>query len=252
MYSIILAFLILVLPLPAFAATATSRPVQKTPFQEYNPDIDKFAFAKSFITSLSYYGRLNLRLNKEKEVGDKFNKDTKVVKTFVNNRTLDNTELRIAKNYLPKYTESKNMLIRRVAYDTMVAYEQNIKVSYVERRLWDAYYRFKKIGRPRDLNENDFKTQMASLARDRKAAGMAVLESVMMFKKVLLSAKACQDETCRELALTQAERDKLLRKLDEFAGDNMAWGMKSGQGTFEAAIASLREVLEDSAYVSIP
>ena len=108
------------------------------------------------------------------------------------------------------------------------------------------------MGLPKNLNEEDFKKQMSSLARDRKTSGMAVLASVMMFKKVILSAKSCQDENCQVLALTQAERDKLLQKLDSFAGENMAWGMKAGQGTFEAAIASVREILEDSAYVPVP
>jgi hypothetical protein len=134
----------------------------------------------------------------------------------------------------------------------MLAYEQNITVSSAERRLWDAYYRFKKMGLPKNLNERDFKRQMESLAHDRKVAGIAVLETVMMFKAVMLSAKSCPDENCQDLALTQAERDKLLQKLDAFAGDKMAWGVKAGQGTFEAAIASVREILEDSAYVSVP
>jgi hypothetical protein len=30
----------------------------------------------------------------------------------------------------------------------------------------------------------------------------------------------------------------------------MAWGMKTGQSTFEAAVASLREILEDPEFVS--
>jgi len=248
---VILAFLVFALPGPILAAPVAGASA-KTPFQQYNPDIDKFAFAKSFITSLSYYGRLNRRLAREKEAGDDFDKDLNVIKMFVDNRTLDNTELRIAKNYLPKYADSKNLLSRRVAYDAMLAYEQNITVSSAERRLWDAYYRFKKIGLPKDLNEAAFKEQMANLANDRKIAGMAVLEAVMMFKKVILSAKACRDEDCQDLALTQAERDKLLQKLDAFAGDNMAWGVKAGQGTFEAAIASVREILEDPVYVSVP
>ena len=246
-----LIVLILAFASSAFAATETVKTL-KTPFQEYNPDIDKFAFAKSYITSLSYYGRLSQRLAAEKQTGSNFDQDVNTIKTFVDNRTLDNTELRIAKNYLPRYASSKNLLIRRVAYDTIVAYEQNIAVSSAERRLWQAYYRFKKMGVPRDLNENELKKQMASLARDKKTAGMAVLEAVMMFKKVILSAKLCQDEDCKNLALTQGERDKLLKKLDGFAGDNMAWGVKAGQGTFDAAVASVREILEDSIYVSIP
>jgi CheY-like chemotaxis protein len=241
---LVLVLLLFALPGPVFAASGAGGSVQ-TSFQQYNPDVDKFAFAKSFISSLSYYGRLNQRLTKEAAVGDQFDKDLSVIKMLVDDRTLDNTELRIAKNYLLKYATSKNLLIRKVAYDAMLAYEQNITVSSAERRLWDAYYRFKKMGLPKNLNEADFKKQMESLAHDRKVAGMAVLQSVMMFKTVVLSAKLCPDENCQDLALTQAEREKLLQKLDAFAGDNMAWGVKAGQGTFEAAIASVREILED-------
>ncbi len=240
--------LFLALAYPAFAAP-TGDP-NATSFQQYNPDIDKYAFAKSYIASLDYYGRLPRRLAAEMPVADKFADDLRVIETMIDNRTLDNTELRIAKNYLLKYAASPNMLIRKVAYDTAVAYEQNIFLSSRERRLWQAYLRFKQTGRPKEMDEAGFRSQLERLARDRKVSGLAVLEAVMMFKKVLLSARDCPDENCRELALTQAEREKLVRKLDGFAGDNTAWGVKAGQGTFEAAGASAREVLEDELFVS--
>jgi hypothetical protein len=95
-----------------------------------------------------------------------------------------------------------------------------------------------------------FRLQMENLARGRKSAGMVLLGAVQMLQKVILSADACPDEDCRQLVLTQGQRDKLVEKLNGFSGDNMAWGVKAGQGTFEAAVASLREVLEDSAYLS--
>ena len=242
-YILAVLFLAVSFAAPSFAAG-------KTPFQEYNLDIDKYAFAKSYIQSLNYYGRLNKRLVVEQGFSDRFDTDLKVVKTLMDDRTLDNTELRVAKNYLLKYLESKNMLIRKVAYDVMVAYEQHIAVSSSERRLWQAYHRFKARGVPADFSEMQFKEQLLRLAGDRKAAGLAVLETVMMFKKVILSAKECSDENCHRLVLTQAERDKLIKKLDEFAADNMAWGIKVGQATFEAAVASLRECLEDTAFSS--
>ncbi|MBF0331303.1 MAG: hypothetical protein HQL17_05140 [Candidatus Omnitrophica bacterium] len=212
--------------------------------------MDKYAFAKTFITSLSYYGRVDQRLMSEQEIGDKFTQDLKAIKTLVDDRTLDNTDLRVAKNYLMKYATSRNMLIRKVAYDLAVAYEQHILVSSKERQMWQAYYKFKSVGLPRDLNEAEFKLQMENLARDRKSAALSVLQQVVMLKKVILSAARCRDEKCQELALTQKERIKLVAKLDLFAKENVAWGMKPGQGTFEAAVASLREVLEDPLFVS--
>jgi hypothetical protein len=231
------------LALPARAAT---------PFQENNPDVDKFAFAKSYIASLSYYGRLDKRLAQEAAFGDKYDRDLPTIKVLIDDRTLDNTELRVARNYLGKYAASKNMLIRKVAYDAMTAYEQHIFLSSREKRLWEAYYKFKKLAMPGGLNEAEFKKQMESLARDRKGAALGVLRTVLLFKTVLLSAARCQDETCHDLALTQSQRDKLVKKLDAFAPENTEWGMKPGQATFEAAVASVREVLEDPVYVPIP
>ncbi len=219
-------------------------------FRVNNPDVDKVAFARSFISSLGYYGKLDLRLRAESGAGDSYTRDIKVVKALVDGRTLDNTELRVAKNYLVKYVESRNMLIRKVAYDAMAAYEQHIIVSSRERRLWQMYQRFKERGVPRDMNENEFKQQMAVLAEDRKAAALGILHAVVMFRTVLLSAERCSDENCRELALTEGERGKLVKKLDVFAADRTAWGMKAGQGTFEAAVAAVREVLEDPVFVS--
>ncbi len=238
---------------PAFALESAAQPsaqLPAQPFKQLNPDIDKYAFAKTLIISLSYYGRVDQRLIAEQKIGDNYSKDLKALKTLVDDRTMDNTDLRVAKNYLMKYADSKNILIRKVAYDLAVAYENHILVSSKERRLWQAYYKFKSQGKPKDLNEPQFKRQMELLARDRKAVALSVLEQVVMLKKVILSAERCNDENCQELALTQKERDKLVEKLDSFARENTAWGMKAGQGTFEATIASVREVLEDPLFVS--
>ncbi len=236
-------FLALFLAAPSFAES-------KTPFQENNPDIDKYAFAKSYVQSLAYYGRLEQRLLMEQKLARTAGSELDAIKTLIDDRTIDNTELRVAKNYLVKYLTSKNMLIRKVAYDAMGAYQQHIIVSSSERRLWQAYQRFKAKGVPRDFNEAQLQVQLRRLAADRKAAGLAVLETVMMFKKVILSARECADEDCMDLALTQAERARLIKQIDAFAGDNMAWGVKVGQATFEAAVASLRECLEDTAFSS--
>ena len=246
---IVLTLMLCLAAVPVRAAAPAAAPAANQ-FKELNPDIDKYAFAKSYIQSLSYYGRLTKRLEQEKSVGDKYEADLAAVQTILDNRTLDNTELRVAKNYLLKYAQARNMLIRRVAYDTMVAYENHILLSSRERQLWTAYYQFKSKGVPRDLNEMEFKRQIANLARDRKNVSLSLLQQIMIFQKVLLSARLCESEDCKSLALTQAERDKLVAKLDVFASDNMAWGMKPGQGTFEAAVAALRELLEDPLYVS--
>ncbi len=240
--TVLLCALCLAIPLTASAQS----------FRENNPDGEKYVFARSFIAGLGYYGKLDMRLKAEERAGNSYMRNIKVVKALVEARTLDNTELRVAKNYLVKYLDSRNLLIRKVAYNTIGAYQQHIIVSSSERRLWQSYQRFLEKGVPRKFDRESFARQMATLSEGRKAAAIAVLAAVVMFKAVLLSAQRCADEACHELALTAAEREKLVRKLDGFAGNNTDWGIKEGQATFEAAVAAIREILEDTIFVSQP
>ena len=53
------------------------------------------------------------------------------------------------------------------------------------------------------------------------------------------------------LAITAQQRQKLLDKLDSFGSDDLDWGLKSGQSTLEGSVAVIREVLEDSIWISI-
>ena len=53
------------------------------------------------------------------------------------------------------------------------------------------------------------------------------------------------------MAITAQERQKLLDKLDSFGKDSLDWGLKSGQSPLEGSIAVIREILEDSIWISI-
>ena len=53
------------------------------------------------------------------------------------------------------------------------------------------------------------------------------------------------------MAITAQQRQKLLDKLDSFGSETLHWGLESGQDTLEASIAVIREVLEDSVWISI-
>ena len=71
-----------------------------------------------------------------------------------------------------------------------------------------------------------------------------------MMTKVLISDKN-KNGKGHWLAITAQQRQKLLDKLDSFGGDNLDWGLKPGQTTLEGSIAVIREILEDSIWISI-
>ncbi|MBF0387082.1 MAG: hypothetical protein HQL20_04415 [Candidatus Omnitrophica bacterium] len=225
-------------------------PAAITPFKKYNPDIDKYAFAKSFILSVSYYKRVFDRLKTEETAKAATWSDQRLILQYIEDRTLDNTELRIARNYLTKFVKSQNGLVQKVSRQAIAAYEKSLALSIKERELWQVLYRFKGTGQPADFDEPQFIGQHLSVVAERKEADKQLLSASMLVRVILLSAVRCDSEECKDLALTKDERRKLTGYLDDFARDNMAWGIKAGQSPVEGCVAALREVLEDQLYVS--
>ncbi len=237
-----LAFFLLSAPL--YAADAD--------FKMANPDVDKYAFVRDFIMSLSYYNRVALRFKgqeKAKAEG-RVKDDIDQVLKMIKDLTLDNTELRIARNYLSKFSASGNALIRDVTQRTVGVYDQFLRLNSRERELWMGFYRFKNTNEPADYSEQDFVARQLGLVLEKRETAKGLVEASVLVQKVLLSAERCDTDACKELALTQEERYKLIKKLDTFASANLDWGLKAGQTTLEGCIAAIREILEDPLYVS--
>jgi hypothetical protein len=221
-------------------------------FKRSNPDIDKYPFARDLIMSLSYFNRVDLRFKDEEKAKttEEQKADLALIQKIINNRTLDNTELRIARNYLTKFVSSRNVFIQNVASQAVAAYDQLLLLNNRERGLWQGLFFFKLKNGPANFSEDDFIVKQIGLALERKEAAKSLLTASVLVQKVLLSSKRCESDACQELALTEDERGKLIKKLDSFANGNLDWGLKPGQTTLEGCIAALREVLEDPLYIS--
>jgi hypothetical protein len=248
MRSIMVAVAVFLLAVtPSMAA-----PEQPDTFKRYNADIDKYAFTRSFIVSVSYYKRVSDRLKAEIDYQSRKKSDIKLILKYIQDRTLDNTELRIARNYLTKFTDSGNGLIRKVSGQAIAAYDAVLSLSMRERELWVELHRFKSTGQPADFNEEQFNQKHLDIIAEKKEADKQLLSASVLMRIVLLSASRCENENCKLLVLTDAQRRRLSQDLDEYARDNMEWGLKAGQSPVDGCVAAIREVLEDKLYSSAP
>ena len=221
-------------------------------FRELNPDAGKYAFVKDYIFALSYYARVAQRLQLEGEIVAESLDQQAVVRQLVANRTLDNTELRIARNYMSRYRSSASPFVRKTALTAIDAYQRLLSMSVRERTLWSDFLRYILAGKPESFDEKEFGRQQVLLAQQKKEVAKDVLRASVLATRVMLSAAHCEDEGCRVLNFTQDERDRLSAALSTVPGVNMDWGMKPGQSTVEACAAVIRESLEDPLYLSRP
>lgn len=226
---------------------------QEVDFKIQNPDIGKYDFAKDYIVSLSYYSRISQRASQEtnqtSSSGDF--QDLESIQKIIHNRILDNTEIRIARNYLLKYKEAVNPLMVTVVNDVISVYDQLLAVSIRERSLWQVLYD-RRSGKTVDVGEQDILQEQIGLAEKKKMIAKELIKTSHLLSVILLSAQRCQHQHCHDLALTQKERTSLIEKLNTFALDIKDWGLKPGQTTLQASIAVIREVLEDPLYISKP
>ncbi len=243
MYRFLLALVI--------SGMAMIRPAHADDFIKNNPDIKKYEFARSYITALGYSKEIDLRWRK-KSIPKKISpqEKNKAILATINDLALDSSDLRVIKSYMVKYLTSPNMLIRKVADMVVVSTARQIAINDEQKILWQKWYELNVANQATKAKEISFLKSQHKLELQRKEADKDIIQATILMTKVLISDKN-KDGKGRRLAITAEQRQKLLDKLDSFGKDTLAWGLKPGQRTLEGSVAVIREILEDSMWVSI-
>lgn len=218
-------------------------------FRKNNPDGIKYDFARSFIIGFGYLSAIDERWKKHDEIKAKGN-ELVFIQWNLDRLAKDNMDLRIAKNYVTKYFNVPNRLMRKVIDSYAYACDGLIDLNLKERELWNQMHQVKKNGVVGAEQDQGFVKAQEQLADQRKVVMRSIVEVSVLMTKVLLREDVQEKQVKKRLALTLKERDNLIRKLDAFAGDNFEWGMKPGQTYVQAAQATIREVLEDPTCLS--
>jgi hypothetical protein len=218
-------------------------------FKRNNPDIMKYDFARSYISSFSYLEAMDKRLQ-EAEKAKKKSDQLGFIQWNLDRLAKDNMDIRIAKNYVSKYFNVPNSLMRKVIDTYAYSCDQLIELNANERALWNQLHQYRKQGELSGEQDKEFVEGNQKLSLQRKEFMRGILESSVLLTKVLISENVKEKAVKKRLALSANERDKLVRKLDTFAADNLDWGMKPGQTYLQGAVATVREVLEDPTYLS--
>jgi len=219
-------------------------------FSQNNPDRFKYEFARSYITALSYMREIDDRWNKNAPKKIFAHDKLKMIMASINDLALDSSDLLIIKHYLAKYLTAPNMLMRKVADMVVVATSSEIEVNHEEKSLWEKWYDLNRAGEATSFKSDEFVKSQYAMELWRKEFDKGIIQATILMTKVLISDQNKNDKG-HLLAITAAQRQKLLTKLDSFGGDDLDWGLKPHQRTLESCISVIREVLEDSIWISL-
>jgi hypothetical protein len=228
---------------------SVSRAEESGAFKRYNPDGMKYEFARSYIASLAYLNSVDARWKKSTDIKKK-NPEEKFITWNIERLVYDNMDIRVAKNYMTKYFRTDNLLMRKVTDSYVYACDQLIEVNRQERDLWESLKKLKETKSFNAVKEKTFIADQESLSVRRREGMKGIVSSSVLMTKVLLSENTREKDVKKRLALSSEQREKLVDKLDTYAKDNLDWSLKPGQTFVQAAEASVREVLEDSFYLS--
>jgi len=219
-------------------------------FTKNNPDGYKYEFARSYITALSYMKDIDERWNKNTPKKLFAHDKLKMILATINDLALDSSDLLIIKHYLLKYLTSPNMLMRKVADMVVVSISREIAINHEEKSLWEDWYDLNREAQATRPKEIEFVKSQYAFELRRKEADKDIIQATVLMTKVLMSDKNKNDKG-HLLAITAQQRQKLLDKLDTFGGDYLDWGLKPHQRTLESCVCVIREILEDSIWISI-
>lgn len=209
----------------------------------------KYDFARSYISGFQYLDNMGERQHQADAMKTK-GSELSFIQWNLDRLAKDNMDIRIAKNYLEKYFSVPNALMRKVIDTYSYSCDQLVGLNIKERALWNQMHQSKKKGSATEEEEKEFLRGQQELADLRKESMRGILESSALLSKVLISENVKENQVKKRLALTSKERDKLVHKLDAFAGENLDWGMKPGQTYVQGSVATIREVLEDPTFLS--
>jgi len=210
-----------------------------------NPDGQKFEFVRDYIISLSYLQanveRRSELLSYNSSTLDEPAKVSAIIQELLN----ENLNYRIARNLLDRYVSPENGLILKTTDLFMKLCNEQIAINNQERELLTELYGIQTAEEPKEFDKQNFIDVQRKLAQQRKKSHDKLLEASIFVTKVLVSTELDKFGEFTKLGITEAQRSKLLSRLNKFEGENFHGELREGQTYLQASIATIRKILED-------
>lgn len=221
--------------------------------REFNPDINKYDFVKTYISCLKYIKtNVDLKSKVDTHVESAGLTEKQGIVLFLDTLTHQNLNLRVSRNLMKKYKDPDQGLILKVANQYMKFCDEQIQLNNKEKDLLENLYAiYEEQGKTKEEISQESKTfidQQEALLVQRKESLMSLLETSFLVQKVLISGKTNKFDELYVLGISRNERDKLLEKIDEIFEELAKSKVSAGQSFLEGSISALKKILEDNSW----
>ncbi len=216
-------------------------------FVKNNPDGKKYDFVRNYLSALNYIYMNETRKSKRELSKFEGTADEKI-EQYARELTRDNVNIRTARNLMKGYFRTNNPLMVKATDIFYQVCDEQTKFNDEEIALFKQGVSVKITpDNPPDQGKTpqELLDKQTFLNNRRKDSMQKLLEASMLVSKVLISSQTDQEGELVALGLSEAERKKLLVKVDSFYGPGFEGKLREGQSFLQASVSAIREVLED-------
>jgi len=243
----VLALIALLITHPSFVYSIDIAENPKK-FTKLNPDGNKYGFVSTYIKGLEYiYKNVERRDSITYPDLTQLN-DASEVKSLINNLASENANLRIAKNLLLKYRVPDNGLVLKVTDLFISMCDELVTLNQQERNIFAELYEHEVGKKIDEYDVMNMREHLKSIAAQRKESSGKLLQSAILLNQVLISSEPNGYGNFVNLGVTEKQRAKLIKKLDQFYGAEYEGELRAGQTFFQGSVATIRELLEDEVW----
>lgn len=214
-------------------------------FQQYNPDRNKYAFVKNYLTSLQYLKKNSERAERVRRFSEDEFEQGEDLQSLLKDLLNDNMNLRIARNFVKRYNAEPNGFILKVTNLFIQVCDEQIAFNKEEQGYIEALYDEQLEVGMDGVDRRAFFQDIKGLASRRKESLRQLLEASLFVKKLLISNKMDEYGEFVTLGITGGQRENLLLKLDDFYEEDFQGELREGQTFLQGSVAVIREILED-------
>ncbi|MCA9400499.1 MAG: hypothetical protein KC713_02655 [Candidatus Omnitrophica bacterium] len=234
----------------SFTVHADLIPDDMHQFISNNPDGQKYDFVKHYLNSLTYVKENEDRQSEQIQSIISLNEMQRLM-LVKNNLALDNTNLRVARNFLKQYQLADNGLMLKAVELFTEFCDEMIELNMREKTILQEW--MKKINLD-DITveaQQMFLESQQILAAKRKESQQKLLQASLFVQKILISENTNSQGEFVYLGVNQEERQKLLRLLQLFEGQKFKGPIREGQSFLQASISAIREVLTNGRFSAL-